>query len=379
MLIPWCGPAPAATSISLLHLPINLQALNRKLHGHVVDYTHNHGANRRIWSPALGQCRDLYVYLPPGFSPDQSYPFLMWLHGFTQDETSFLEYVVRPLDNAIACGRLPPMIVAAPDGSLTGESSWMSPGSFFVNSRAGNFEDFIMHDVWDFVFQNYPVRPEREAHVLAGVSMGGGAAYNLGIKYRDRVKTVLGIFPPLNTRWLDCHCHYLRKFRPDCWGWRTDFSHDREVVGRFYGIITVRQKDFICPLYNHDPNTAFYVSQENPIELIDRLNLQPGDLNLFVAYGGHDQFRIDAQVESFLFVARQRGLCVTVDYAPLGKHNVRTALRFFPAAIRWLDVQLTNDGLRNAGVPANGEPAPVNGLPETGCLEKPGKASPAIQ
>jgi S-formylglutathione hydrolase FrmB len=356
MLIAWCPPAPAAT-IRLLHRSINLSALNSELRGHVVDYTHNHGANRRIWSPSLGQCRDLYVYLPPRYSPDRSYPFMMWLHGFTQDETSFLEYIVRPLDDAIACGRLPPLIVAAPDGSLRGESSWMSPGSFFINSQAGNFEDFIMHDVWGFVFQNYPIRPEREAHVMAGVSMGGGAAYSLGIKYRDRIKNVLGIFPPLNTRWLDCHCHYMRKFRPCCWGWRTDFSHGREVVGRFYGIITVRQKDFIYPLYDHDPKTLFYVSQENPIEMLGRLNLQPGDLNMFVAYGGHDQFRIDAQVESFLYVARQRDVCVTVKYAPLGKHNARTALRFFPAAVRWLDPQLRNEGIEPL-TPLADNPAP---------------------
>jgi S-formylglutathione hydrolase FrmB len=374
VLIAWCSIAPAAAAFSLLHRPINLHALNCRLKGHVVDYTHNHGANRRIWSPSLGQCRDLYVYLPPGFSPDQSYPFMMWLHGFTQDETSFLEYVVQPLDNAIACGRLPPMVVAAPDGSLTGESSWMSPGSFFVNSQAGNFEDFVMHDVWDFVFQHYPIRPEREAHVLAGVSMGGGAAYNLGIKYRDRVKTVLGIFPPLNTRWLDCHCRYMRKFRPCCWGWRTDFSHGHEVVGRFYGIITVRQKDFIYPLYNHDPNTAFYVSQENPIEELSRLNVQPGDLNMFVAYGGLDQFNIDAQIESFLYVARKRGLCVTVEYAPLGKHNARTALRFFPSAVCWLNAQFQRDGIQPVDFIASRQPAGIAAHQEMGGAEKPGKS-----
>ena len=102
------------------------------------------------------------------------------------------------------CGQLSPAIVAAPDGSLHGTDCMLSAGSFYINSKAGAFEDYLMTDVWDFLFTNYPIRPEPEAHVLAGASMGGGGAFNLAIKYRDRFKTVVGVFPPVNMRWLSC-------------------------------------------------------------------------------------------------------------------------------------------------------------------------------
>ena len=46
-----------------------LESLNCRLGGQVLDYTHNHGADRRIFSPILGRPRDLYVYLPPGYNP----------------------------------------------------------------------------------------------------------------------------------------------------------------------------------------------------------------------------------------------------------------------------------------------------------------------
>src|SRR5207253_8487058 len=94
-----------------------LERVNRRLDGHVVDYTHDHGADRRLWSEALGERRDLYVYLPPGFDPCRSYPVLFWLHGFSQDEQAFLDEVVDLIDAGVADGRLPPLIVAAPDGS----------------------------------------------------------------------------------------------------------------------------------------------------------------------------------------------------------------------------------------------------------------------
>src|SRR5262249_32351824 len=32
---------------------VRLERANRRLHGTVIDYTHNHGADRRIWSAAL--------------------------------------------------------------------------------------------------------------------------------------------------------------------------------------------------------------------------------------------------------------------------------------------------------------------------------------
>jgi pimeloyl-ACP methyl ester carboxylesterase len=315
--------------------------MNRQLSGALVDYTHNHGADRRIWSDALGQKRDLYVYLPPGYDPSQSYPLIIWLHGFGQDEHTFAEVVAPRLDRAIASGKVPPHIVAAPDGSINGHECLLTPGSFFINSKAGRFEDFLMQDVWGFVFQNYPIRPEREAHILAGVSMGAGAAYNLSIKYRDRVGAVMGIFPPVNTRWIDCHGRYMGNFDPDCWGWRTDFSRRHEVIGRFYGVVTIRLKRVTDPLYGRRiVPSAEEVSRENPIEMLDMYNVQNGELAMFIGYGGRDQFNIDAQVESFLYVAQQRGLHIAVSYVPNGKHDYRTAFKIVPDLFDWLSEQL---------------------------------------
>jgi len=335
LLLPW---APACGN-GLRNRPALARA-NRRLYGQLIDYTRNHGRDNRLWSPALGQMRDLYVYLPPGYDPCQRYPLVLWLHGFAQDEMSFLRYVIPSLDRAIACGRLPPVIIAAPDGSLRGHSCLFSAGTFFLNSKAGAFEDYLMGDVWNFLHAHYPIRPEREAHVLAGVSMGGGAAFNKVIKYRDRCKIALAIFPPLNTRWMDCKGNYMANFDPCCWGWRTDFSRRREVVARFYGLVTIRMGQVVRPLYGRSSNTLAEVSRENPIEMLGAYDVHEGDVSMFVAYGGRDQFNLDAQIESFLYVSCQRGLTVKVVYDPRGKHDLKTARSFVPDAIAWLAPQL---------------------------------------
>ena len=75
----------------VLPRPFELDRINRQIAGHIVDYTHNHGRNNAIWSPALCERRDLYVYLPPCYDPCKQYPLILWLHGFGQDEHSFLD------------------------------------------------------------------------------------------------------------------------------------------------------------------------------------------------------------------------------------------------------------------------------------------------
>lgn len=337
-----------------------LAQVNRRICGQVVDHTHNHGADRRIWSCALQEKRDLYVYLPPGFDPSKQYPLMIWLHGFAADDEQFLAEIVEPIDRYIAQGKLPPIIIAAPDGALTGHPSLLRVGSFFLNTKAGRFEDYLMVDVWNFLHTHYPIRPERDAHVIAGVSMGGGAAYNKAFKYRDQFKNVLGIFPPLNTRWEDCHGRYKGNFSPDCWGWRTTWNRRFEVVARYYGVFTIRVGQVIRPLYGKMPAEELLanISAENPIEVMERCDVQPGELNMFIAYAGKDEFNIDAQVESFLCLAKQRGLCPTVAYNARGHHDVPTALGFFDVSVHWLNQVLAPYATPVAAPCAAPTPAP---------------------
>lgn len=313
--------------------------INRRLHGQVVDYTKNHGADRRIWSEVLQCKRDLYVYLPPCYDPARRYPLMLYLHTFRDDELSFFgDGVVEYLDNAIVNGKLPPMIVACVDGSIHGHRTYLRAGSFYINSDAGRFEDHVL-EVWNLLVQTYPVRPEREAHVLLGASMGGFAAFNLAIKYRETFKVAIGLFPPLNLLYVDCHDRYRKNFDPCCWSWRSELR-PHEIVARFFGI-PVRMRQLTDQVFDRSTDVIGRISAENPIEMLDRYDVRPGELDLYIAYAGKDQFNIDAQVENFLYVAKQRGLEVGVGYAPHGRHGPLTARNLFPGVTEWLGAHLT--------------------------------------
>jgi len=327
--------APPADAGSLFKC-WKLDKVNQQICGQVLDFTCNHGYDRRIWSPALCQKRDLYVYLPPGYDPSVQYPLGILLHGAMQDEQFFFEDTVFLLDRAMACGELAPIIVVVPDGSICGRSTYCKPTSAFANTRAGRFEDFIMCDVWNFALTNFPIRPEREARALLGISMGGSAAFAHAIKYKDRVGTAIGIMPPVNLRWVDCCGRYRGNFDPCCWGWRSE-TNPHEVFGRkCHGLIGLHFSLFLDPLVGRGPDAIAEMSRINPIEMLERYNIREGELNMFIAYGGKDEFNIDAQCESFLCFAKERGLTVGVAYDPEGRHDSETGVRFFPEVVRWV-------------------------------------------
>ena len=51
-----------------------LARANSHMRGRILDFTANHGEDHRMWSPAMGQKRDLYIYLPPCYDPNLCYP-----------------------------------------------------------------------------------------------------------------------------------------------------------------------------------------------------------------------------------------------------------------------------------------------------------------
>jgi S-formylglutathione hydrolase FrmB len=311
------------------------------LAGQLVDFTHNHGSDYRICFPSLGLRRDVYVYLPPGYDPRVSYPLLLWLHGFGGDETQFVRQVVFALDQAILTGKLPPVIAVAPDGSIpcTPTRPWKT-GSWFINSRQGNWEDYIMRDVLGWAQARYKIRAEREARIIAGWSMGGFGAYNLGFKHPDEFHHLVGVYPDLNLRYVDCHGHWGTDFDPNTVSWLTNLKC-HYVLG-FYPRTPVPIPAGIVykPAWGMGRKAIGRMSRENPLELLDRLAIQPGQFDMYVAYGGKDEYNIDAQIDSFLHRAGERGFDVWVRFNPAGHHSTEYVNECMPDVLSALGTRL---------------------------------------
>jgi hypothetical protein len=109
------------------------------------------------------------------------------------------------------------------------------------------------------------------------------------------------------------------------------------------------------------------ISRENPIEMIDRCCLRNGELSMYIAYGGHDELNVDAQVESFLYMAKFRRIGVAVGYDPAGRHKLQTLYQLWPGIVSWLAVQLApysaTPPLATVAVPQAVIPSPVEAHP----------------
>lgn len=326
-------------------LPGSLQQTNHALKGRILDFTRNHGQDRRIWSYALGSRRDLYVYLPPNYRKSQVYPVIVYMHGMWNDEQEFLG-VAHYFDQAMQKGKLPPCIIVVPDGRTDECGGRVCPHSFFINGRAGDFQDWVLQDALGFVASRFPIMPEPEHHAIIGVSLGGFGAYNLAIKHRDKFRYVAGILAPLNVRWTNEKGDPRACFDPFNWGWRNSLLDGKEVLACLaHGLIKIRVEEIYHPVFGDDCYAIVCAGMENPIELLDRFRVQPGQLEMFVGYAGRDEFHFNAQAESFIYYARSRGLRPRVHVDVIGTHNDATAQRILPVAIAWLGERMKAYGV----------------------------------
>jgi len=144
-----------------------------------------------FYSQALDETRELHIYLPEDYDPGGSkhYPVVYFLHGANTDHTSIFNYPISlktSLDQLIDNHKIQPVIAVAADASNPPDhGSWYSNSALF-----GNFEDYIVYDLVEFIETNYKAIPAREKRCIQGNSMGGFGCMKFGLKHSDRYKGV---------------------------------------------------------------------------------------------------------------------------------------------------------------------------------------------
>jgi enterochelin esterase-like enzyme len=127
--------------------------------------------------------RDLYLYLPPQYDrePSRKFPVLYLRHGSGDDESgSTIEGRAGViLENLIAEGKTVPMIIVMPYGE-SGASGGNSPEGTSALGKE------LPDDVIPLVDKNYRTLTGRDNRAIAGLSMGGGQAFTIGLQHLDR-------------------------------------------------------------------------------------------------------------------------------------------------------------------------------------------------
>ena len=137
-------------------------------------------------SKTVGTKRKLLVYTPPNYAATKKYPALYLLHGIGGDENEWKKFCTPNiiLDNLIAEGKIPAMVVLFPNGRAEKEDH--PRDNIFNHVKAfETFTDDLIKDVLPFVESHYSVIADREHRALAGFSMGGGQTLNIGLNHLD--------------------------------------------------------------------------------------------------------------------------------------------------------------------------------------------------
>jgi len=143
-----------------------------------------HGKVEACWyaSPSIGGTRRFNVYTPPDYGRDPSarYPVLYLLHGNgdTEGEWPWYGRANFIMDNLIAEAKVRPMLIIMPYGHT------IPPNSLTPETRPRNtqlMEEDLLKNIIPAVESRYRVSPVPQDRAIAGLSMGGGQAINIGL------------------------------------------------------------------------------------------------------------------------------------------------------------------------------------------------------
>jgi enterochelin esterase-like enzyme len=145
-----------------------------------------HGELRilRYRATTLKKSRTAYVYVPPGYKEDgEPFPVLYLRHGGGDDEGSWIRdgRVADILDNLIAQHKAKPMLVVMTNGHTDG--SWAGGSS---KEGMDILEYELLNDVIPLVEERFHVGKSKEGRAIAGLSMGGGQAFVIGLRNMDK-------------------------------------------------------------------------------------------------------------------------------------------------------------------------------------------------
>ena len=123
--------------------------------------------------------RRMQIWTPPGYNAsNKKLPVLYLIHGAGDNDTSWnrVGKAGDILDNLYAEGKIEPMIVVMPDGSISTDL----------------FPDELVKDIIPYMEQNYRCRTDAEGRAIAGLSRGGLETLNSFMDYPDKF-TYIGV------------------------------------------------------------------------------------------------------------------------------------------------------------------------------------------
>jgi len=170
------GQAPDFSLVNVPGNPPRFDELQEVPHGTV----HIH----KYYSTTQDVDRKVYVYTPPAYDPAKKYPVFYLRHGGGGNQTSwYVEGCASDiLDNLYAENKIVPMIVVMTNGNVEKQTEGGAYGEEGISIIANE----LFNDVIPLIEKEYKVYTDQKYRALAGLSMGGGQSFYIGLKNVDK-------------------------------------------------------------------------------------------------------------------------------------------------------------------------------------------------
>ena len=223
-----------------------------------------HGAVAEVYYPsaAFSSPRRLHVYTPPGYGkPGVKYPVLYLLHGGgdSDDSWSTVGRAGFILDNLIAAGKAKPMVVVMPAGHTpSADGSVASAGAAMGADPADDpFTKDLLGSIIPYIENTYAVSTAPKDRAIAGLSMGGIQAANIGLTHADMFPYVLiyssGWFPDVRGKF------------EDKWGPTLDADRAKlKLLWLSYGQTDIARDNALAALEMFGRHKLVYRTEETP-------------------------------------------------------------------------------------------------------------------
>ena len=130
------------------------------------------------------------VYVPPDWTPAESLPLMVLLHGARDDHESFDRHHVGDLlDSEISAGHVPRVIIVNPEGELGFWENW--------HDGSRNYRDWVIKDLMPHIASRYSTLPCPENCFISGISMGAHGAMRFAYYEPNTFDSVSALSTPI--------------------------------------------------------------------------------------------------------------------------------------------------------------------------------------
>lgn len=142
-----------------------------------------------IDSQILGRQMKYSIYLPEGYDMQTTLPVLYLLHGYGDDQNSWLDKgdMAALTSNAISSGEVGKMVVVTPDAMQT----------FYCNGYQDGlaYEDYFFNELIPAIETMFNVGKDKSKRAIGGLSMGGYGTLYYAVKHNDMFSCAYAMSP----------------------------------------------------------------------------------------------------------------------------------------------------------------------------------------